>query len=96
MTRIPVSELGVKRLYFDGRFLRELAEACPVEMDEPVNEDDAWWWLCLKLPAMKAYRKRDLKLTARLWIGRARPPEIIEARDQAEAGKFNHLIPPRR
>ena len=93
--RLPVSEAGLRRAYHDQRFLDELvgivARTRELDIDEPFDDSDAWWWLCDKLPTMLRYKRTDLKATARRWVQSMSYWEVMKARARGEAGEFTHL-----
>ena len=97
MPSTPVSAEGVRDLFRDDAFLLELVAKAPdalLELDEPLDDSDIWWWLCHVHPRMQDYGRKDLKKTARQWVRRLRMAEIFEIRDAANAGKFDQFVPP--
>lgn len=91
--RMPISRLGLQQAWYNEQFLKEIVEATTVEVDPPFSTDDAWWWLCMVMEAMKGYGRRDLRRTALKWAIRISPIEVYRARDAAERGDFNQFLP---
>lgn len=94
----PVTPAAVRVLWADHDFLDELVELCPIDdrdWSDPIDRSDLWWWLCQIYEQMSKAGRRDLKATARQWAKRIRPAEIIMAREKAETGCFDLLLPDR-